>query len=97
MAQLTVTPAQLEGLSATVVRVSSESRSAQAALRSQLMPLFGSDWSGSASAQFSALFEQFDVHARGLADALDGIGRCCSGRAGSAYAEVEQQVLASFR
>ena len=96
MSQLTVTPAQLEGLSASVVRVSSESRSAQAALRSQLTPLFGSDWSGSASAQFSSLFEQFDVHARGLADALDGIG-VLLGRAGNAYAEVEQQVMASFR
>jgi len=96
MAQLTVTPGQLEALSATVVRVSSESRSAQVALRSQLTPLFGSDWSGAAAGQFAALYEQFDVHARGLADALDGIG-VLLGRAGTAYAEVEQQISASFR
>jgi WXG100 family type VII secretion target len=96
MAQLTVTPSQLEGLSATVVRVSSESRSAQSMLRAQLAPLFGSEWSGAAAAQFAALYEQFDGHARGLADALDGIG-VLLGRAGSAYAEVEQQIMASFR
>jgi len=36
------------------------------------------------------------VHARGLADALDGIG-VLLGRAGTAYAEVEQQISASFR
>jgi len=96
MAQLTVTPSQLEALSAAVVRVSAESRSAQTALRSQLTPLFGSDWSGSAAGQFAALFEQFDVHARGLADALDGIG-VLLGRAGAAYADVEQQISASFR
>jgi hypothetical protein len=36
------------------------------------------------------------VHARGVGDALDGIGLLL-GRAGTAYAEVEQQIAASFR
>ncbi|MDT4918380.1 MAG: hypothetical protein QOH89_3080, partial [Pseudonocardiales bacterium] len=44
----------------------------------------------------TTLFEQFDVHARGMCDALDGIGALL-GRAGSSYAEVEQQITASFR
>lgn len=96
MAQLTVTPSQLEALSSAVIRVATEGRSAQAALRAQLTPLFGADWSGAAAAQFSSLYEQFDVHARGVADALDGIGLLL-GRAGVAYAEVEQQIMASFR
>lgn len=96
MAQLTVTPSQLEGLSATVVRVSAEGRASQVALRSQLAPLFGAEWSGAAAAQFASLYEQLDVHARGVADALDGMG-VLLGRAGAAYAEVEQQILASFR
>lgn len=96
MPQLTVSPAQLEALSGSVVRVSAEMRAQQQSLRSQLAPIFGADWSGAAAAQFQALYEQFDVHARGLVDALDGIGRVL-GRAGTAYAEVEQQIAASFR
>jgi WXG100 family type VII secretion target len=96
MAQLSVTPSQLEALSATVMRVSAEGRASQTSLRGQLAPLFGAEWSGAAAAQFTALFEQFEVHARGVGDALDGIG-VLLGRAGTAYAEVEQQIVASFR
>jgi WXG100 family type VII secretion target len=96
MAQLTVTPSQLEGLSASVARIAAEERANQAGLRSQLAPVFGSEWSGAAAAQFATLYEQFEVHARGVADALDGLG-ILLGRAGVAYAEVEQQIAASFR
>lgn len=96
MSVLRVTPAQLEALSGTVVRTSGDIRSQQQSLRTQLSPLFGADWSGAASAQFTALFEQFDTHARGLSDALDGIGALL-GRAGASYAEVEQQIASSFR
>ena len=64
--------------------------------RSAVGPLFGADWSGAAAAQFTALYEQFDLHARGMSDALDGIGQLLA-RAGLTYAEVEQQVAASFR
>jgi WXG100 family type VII secretion target len=96
MAQLTVTPGQLEGLSSTVVRVSTDMRTQQQSLRGQLAPIFGADWSGAAAAQFQALYNQFDLHARGLLDALDGIGQVL-GRAGVAYAEVEQRIAASFR
>ena len=96
MAQLTVTPVQLETLSGTVVRVSAVMRGQQQSLRGQLAPIFGAEWSGAAATQFQALYEQFDLHARGLVEALDGIGRVL-GRAGTAYAEVEQQIAASFR
>jgi WXG100 family type VII secretion target len=96
MASLTVTPSQLEALSAAVARCSAEVREQQQALRGQLSPLFGGDWSGAAASRFSALYEQFDAHARGLFDALEGIGQVL-GRAGQAYAEVEQQIAASFR
>ncbi len=76
-----VTPAQLESLSGTVRRVSTEVRGQHHGLRGQLGPLFGADWNGSAAAQFRALYEQFDQHAKGLSDALDGIGQLL-GRAG---------------
>jgi WXG100 family type VII secretion target len=96
MSALRVTPAQLESLSGSVGRTSAEIRGQQQALRAQLGPLFGADWAGSAASQFTALYEQFDLHARGLTDALEGIGALL-GRAGASYAEVEQQIAASFR
>jgi WXG100 family type VII secretion target len=91
-----VTPAQLEALGAAVGRVSVDVRGQHQTLRGQLGPLFGADWAGAAAAQFTTLYEQFDLHARGMSDALDGIGQLLA-RAGVTYAEVEQQVAASFR
>lgn len=93
---LRVTPAQLESLGTSVGRVSTDVRGQHQSLRTQLAPLFGGDWAGAASAQFTALYEQFDLHARGMSDALDGIGQLLS-RAGVTYADVEQQIAASFR
>ncbi len=58
--------------------------------------MFGADWTGAAAAQFAALYENFDQHAKGLCDALDGIGALLV-RAGSAYADTEQAVAATFR
>jgi WXG100 family type VII secretion target len=96
MSGLRVTPAQLETLSGAVARTSGDIRAQQGSLRTQLSPLFGTDWSGAAAAQFTTLFDQFDLHARGMCDALDGIGALL-GRAGATYAEVEQQITATFR
>lgn len=96
MPGLKVTPSQLEAMSGAVARVSVDVRGQQQSLKGQLAPLFGADWSGAAAAQFTALYEQFDQHAKGLSDALDGIGQLL-GRAGSTYADVEQQIAASFR
>jgi WXG100 family type VII secretion target len=96
MSVLRVTPDQLSTLSTTVAHVSSAVRAEHESLRTQLTPLFGSDWAGAAAAQFTALYEQFDQHARGMSDALDGIGRLLA-RAGTSYAEVEQSIAASFR
>jgi WXG100 family type VII secretion target len=96
MSGFKVTPAQLQSLSGTVSRVSSDVRGQHATLKSQLGPLFGSEWSGAAAAQFSGLYEQFDQSAKSLSDALDGIGRLLNS-AGSAYADVEASIAATFR
>lgn len=96
MSGLKVTPSQLAALSSAIARVAAEVRGEHHGLKAQLGPLFGADWSGAAAARFASLYEQFDQHARGMSDALDGIG-VLLGRAGSAYAEVEQQIAASFR
>jgi WXG100 family type VII secretion target len=95
-AGLRVTPDQLQSLSGAIGQVSGEVRASHQSLAAQLSPLFGADWSGSAAAQFAELFEQFEQHASGLSDALDGIGQLLA-HAGIAYAEVEQQIAASFR
>jgi WXG100 family type VII secretion target len=96
MSSLKVSPPQLEALSGSVARTSGDIRAAHQQLKGQLTPLFGSDWSGAAATQFAELFQQFDQHAAGLSAALDGIGQLL-GRAGVAYADVEQQIAASFR
>jgi WXG100 family type VII secretion target len=96
MSALRVTPDQLSAMSGTVSRTSSVVRREHQSLRASLSPLFGSDWTGAAAAQFSALYEDFDRHARGMSDALDGIGHLL-GNAGIRYAEVEQAIAASFR
>ncbi|WP_375490706.1 WXG100 family type VII secretion target [uncultured Jatrophihabitans sp.] len=59
MGSLKVTPAQLEALGGTTHRVSADVRGEHQMLKSQLSPLFGADWVGAASAQFTALYEQF--------------------------------------
>lgn len=96
MSSLKVTPIQLEALGGATHRVCADVRGEHQHLKAHLHPLFGADWSGTAAAQFAALYEDFDQHARGLCDALDGIGELLV-RAGASYAEVEQQIAASFR
>jgi WXG100 family type VII secretion target len=96
MSGIKVTPDQLSVLGGSVARVSADVRGEHQNLKGQLSPLFGADWSGAAASQFTALYEQFDQHAKGMSDALDGIGQLL-GRAGATYADVEQQVAASFR
>jgi WXG100 family type VII secretion target len=96
MSSLKVTPAQLEALGGTTHRVCADVRGAHQNLKAQLAPLFGADWVGAAAAQFAGLYEDFDQHAKGLCDALDGIGVLLV-RAGSTYAEVEQEIAATFR
>ena len=92
---LRVTPEQLQAMAGTVSKTAADQRAATQTLRSQLSPLFGAEWSGSASAQFTTLFDQFARHSQGMADALEGIGQLLS-RAGTAYADVENQITASF-
>lgn len=96
MSGLKVTPEQLSTMGGTVSRVSAQVHTEHQSLKTQLSPLFGADWSGTASAQFAALYEQFDRNAKGMSEALDGIGRLLS-RAGATYREAENAIAASFR
>jgi WXG100 family type VII secretion target len=96
MAGFKVTPQQLTGLGGSCSRTANDVRGQHGALKSQLSPLFGAEWSGAAASQFAQLYEQFDSNAQGLSSALEGIGRLL-GQAGQSYATVEQQIAASFR
>ncbi len=93
---LKVSPEQLTALSGTVHRTATDVAGAHSALKAQLSPLFGADWSGAAATQFQLLYDQFDQHAKGLNQALSGIGTLLNG-AGTSYASAEQQIAASFR
>ena len=95
MSGFKVTPAQLSALGGTAHRVCADVRGEHQGLKAQLSPLFGADWSGAAAAQFTALYDNFDQHARGLCDALDGIAALMV-RAGATYADTERAVAASF-
>lgn len=96
MSGLKVTPEQLTALGGLVSRVSAQLNGSQQNLKGQLSPLFGADWSGAAAAQFTALFDQFDRSAKGMSEALDGIGHLLA-RAGATYQEAESAIAASFR
>ena len=93
---LKVTPEQLQTMSGSVGRTATDVAGSHSALKSTLAPLFGADWSGLAATQFVALYEDFDRHAKGLSDALQGIGGLLHS-AGTTYANAEQQIAASFR
>lgn len=96
MSGLKVSPDQLNALSGSVSRISTQVRGEHAGLRNQLSPLFGADWSGTAASQFTALYDQFDKNARGMSDALDGIATLLA-KAGADYTAAESQIASSFR
>ncbi|MEP6853652.1 MAG: WXG100 family type VII secretion target [bacterium] len=93
---LKVTPEQLHALSGSVKRTAADVSGSHHALKAQLDPLFGADWSGTAAAQFTALYEKFDAGARSMNEALDGIGGLLQG-AGTSYAEAERYIASTFR
>jgi WXG100 family type VII secretion target len=96
MTGIKVSPEQLTQLSANVARGSSDIDAILGSLRSQVSPLAGGDWAGQASAQFSALFEQWQRSARDLNSALQGISTLLA-NAGASYAQAEQQIAATFQ
>jgi WXG100 family type VII secretion target len=92
---LKVTPEQLHALAGQVTKTAGDVAGMHQALKGQLGPLFGADWVGTASGQFQQLYTQFDTNAKGLTDALQGIGKLLNA-AGSSYAEAEAQIARTF-
>jgi WXG100 family type VII secretion target len=96
MAGLTVAPEQLNALAGQVSKSAGEIQGMHQGLKTNLSPLMGMDWKGSASAQFTQLYNQFDKSAQSLNEALVGIGKLLDA-AGHAYADAEQQIAGTFR
>jgi WXG100 family type VII secretion target len=78
-----------------VVRGSADIDATLAGLRGQVLPMVGGEWAGLASAQFTAMFEQWQRAAGELNRALVGISRLLD-NAGACYAEAEKNIAASF-
>ncbi len=91
-----VTPEQLQALSAQVSRGSGEIEQQLGSLQGVVSPLVGGDWAGQAQAQFNALWDEWHRSATSLKQALDGISQLMT-NAGSAYAQAEQSIAATFR
>ena len=89
-----VTPQQLQELSTRVNVGSGQIEGELRGLAAALGPL-GSDWAGVAQARFVALWEEWQRSAEALHVALTGISTLL-GQAGTAYAEAEDQIAASF-
>ena len=91
-----VTPEQLNALSGQVSRGSGEIEGQLRVLSGTIAPLVGGDWGGQASQRFTALWEEWQQSARSLKHALDGISQLMA-QAGTAYANAESQIAATFR
>jgi early secretory antigenic target protein ESAT-6 len=94
MSGFRVTPEQLKALSTRVDGGAQNILSELAGLRGALAPLEG-EWTGQARERFRELYDQWDVGAQQLQQALDGIARLLQ-QAGQSYEDAERSVASSF-
>lgn len=92
---ITVTPQQLQEIAGQLNSGASEVESILGQLASLVSPL-GSDWVGTAQAQFEELWAQWQRDAAGIHQALTGIAQLTL-QAGSQYEQTEQAITSSFR
>ncbi|HET6964778.1 MAG TPA: WXG100 family type VII secretion target [Acidimicrobiales bacterium] len=95
MAAISVTPEQLQQISAQLTSGAGEVESILSQLAGYVSPLQG-DWVGQAQARFESLWSEWQTSARNLHEALTGIAQLTQ-QAGSAYESNEQNIAASFR
>lgn len=94
MAAINVTPQMLIDAAHTTTARAVEIEATLTALGAQIQALT-TDWQGAAQIQFSALYEQWQVSARSLNEALTGMGRLLDA-AGVAYEEGESRIARMF-
>ena len=95
MAAISVTPEQLQQISAQLTSGASEVESILQQLAGYVSPLQG-DWVGQAQARFEGLWTEWQTSARNLHEALTGIAQLTQ-QAGTAYETNEQNIAATFR
>lgn len=91
---ITVTPEQLQSISAQLTTGESDIESILSQLAGAVAPL-GSTWVGAAQAQFEELWAQWQKDAAGLQQALSGIAQLTA-RAAQAYEQTESSIASSF-
>ena len=91
---ITVTPEQLQEISAQLTSGASEVESILSQLANVVSPL-QSEWVGAAQAQFEELWNQWQKDATGLHQALEGVAQLTQ-RASQAYSATEQNIASSF-
>ena len=91
---ITVTPEQLQQISAQLTSGASEVESILSQLANAVSPL-QSEWVGAAQAQFEGLWTQWQRDATGLHQALEGVARLTA-QASQSYESTEQSIASSF-
>lgn len=96
MTSIKVTSAELRGVSAQLSAGSADIDARLAQLHGQVQGLIASGWQGSASMAFGDLFQQWNVSASQLKQALDGISQQLANTA-TTYEQTEAQLTAAMR
>jgi WXG100 family type VII secretion target len=94
MANILVTPEQLQQVSSQLNSGAATIQQTLSQLHAQVAPL-QSEWRGQAQAQFERLWAEWNRSAAGIQDALHGISRLTAGAATS-YSDTEGSVARSF-
>jgi WXG100 family type VII secretion target len=95
MALIKVTSEDLASAAAQLSMGSQEIDSHLAGMRNLIQSLVASDWMGAASSSFDALYQQWNISAANLREALDGVSKLLA-NAATAYASTEQQIQQSM-
>lgn len=94
MANILVTPEQLQSIGAQLNAGAANIESILSQLASQVAPL-QSEWQGVAQARFESLWAEWQRSSRGIQDALTGIASLTQ-QAGSHYESTESAIASSF-
>ena len=94
MANIAVTPEQLQSVATQLNAGAANIESTLSQLASQVAPL-QSEWQGMAQARFQELWAEWQRSSRGIQEALHGISQLTQ-QAGANYESTEQQIAGSF-
>ena len=94
MANILVTPEQLQSISSQLTAGAANIESTLSQLAGQVAPL-QSEWQGVAQARFQELWAEWQRSSRGIQEALNGIATLTQ-QAGANYEQTEQSIAGSF-